>query len=161
MPSGTAVSASVALCSVSPSRATDPDSATTTPWTTAVQASPARENHSARIPSAEAASAGSTLSALWCECGRSRCPIRPVMAFTMPGKPRCSTSTTAQPVLLRPARSYRSAAAELDRLDDQEQDRDDEVAAQHDHAQPGGGGPDHGLEQGQWRHPPVQPLLGR
>ena len=36
IPSGTAVSASAALCSVSPSSATEPDSATTAAWITAV-----------------------------------------------------------------------------------------------------------------------------
>ena len=60
MPSGTAVSASAPLCSASPSSATEPDSATTAIWASAVAARPASEIHSVRRPSAEDSSTGST-----------------------------------------------------------------------------------------------------
>jgi hypothetical protein len=56
MPSGTAVSASAALCSVSPSSATDPDSAVTVACASAVAPSTASETHSTRRPSALATS---------------------------------------------------------------------------------------------------------
>ncbi len=62
MPSGTAVSASAALCTVSPSRATDPDRATITAWTTAVIPRTTSEIHSVRMPSRDASIAASTLS---------------------------------------------------------------------------------------------------
>jgi hypothetical protein len=77
MPSGTAVSASAALCSVSPSSATEPEISTTASWISAVTARTASEIHSARIPSALASMAASTLSAASCECGRSTCRSRP------------------------------------------------------------------------------------
>ena len=80
-PSGTAVSASAALCSVSPSSATDPDSAATAAWITAVAPRTAREIHSARIPSALASIAASTLSAASCEWGRTRCTSRASTPF--------------------------------------------------------------------------------
>ena len=76
MASGTAVSASAALCSVSPSSATEPETATTAAWSAAVAASTASEIHSVRMPAALASMAASTLSAASCECGRSRWPSR-------------------------------------------------------------------------------------
>ena len=78
MPSGTAVSASAALCSVSPSSATEPETATTAAWSSAVPPSTASEIHSARMPSALASIAASTLSAASWECGRSTCRSRPI-----------------------------------------------------------------------------------
>ena len=77
MPSGTAVRASAALCSVSPSSATDPDTATTIAWITVVAPSTASEIHNARMPSAEDSIAASTLSAASCECGRNKCATFP------------------------------------------------------------------------------------
>ena len=76
MPSGTAVSASAALCRVSPSSATDPDTATTAAWASAVTARTASEIHSARMPSALVSMAVSTRSAGSCECGLTRCRSR-------------------------------------------------------------------------------------
>ena len=67
MPSGTAVSASAALCRVSPSNATDPETATTAAWTRAVPPRTASEIQSARMPAALASMARSTLSAASCE----------------------------------------------------------------------------------------------
>ena len=58
--SGTAVSASAALCSVSPSSATDPENATTIACSTAVAASTVWVIHSARRPSAMASGARGT-----------------------------------------------------------------------------------------------------
>ncbi len=62
MPSGTAVRASAALWTVSPSRATDPDRATITAWTTVVTPRTTSEIHSVRMPSREVSIAASTLS---------------------------------------------------------------------------------------------------
>ena len=70
MPSGTAVSASAALCRVSPSSATDPEAATTTAWASAVTARTASEIHSARMPCSLASRAASARSAASCEWGR-------------------------------------------------------------------------------------------
>jgi hypothetical protein len=81
--SGTAVSASAALCSVSPSSATDPDAAATAACTAAVPARMASDTHSTRIPSALDSSAGSTWSAGSCECGCSACTTRD----TAPARP--------------------------------------------------------------------------
>jgi hypothetical protein len=64
------------LCSVSPSSATEPDTATTAAWISAVAPSIAADTHSARIPSRLASMAASTLSAASCECGRTRCRTR-------------------------------------------------------------------------------------
>ncbi|GDY72388.1 hypothetical protein SAV31267_018730 [Streptomyces avermitilis] len=69
MPSGTAVSASAALCTVSPSSATDPESTTTTAWAAAVTPSTASETQSARMPRAEDSRAESSLSAVSWEWG--------------------------------------------------------------------------------------------
>ena len=68
-PSGTAVSASATLCSVSPSSATEPDNTTISACATAVAPSTPSEIHSARMPSRDDSMAESTLSALSCECG--------------------------------------------------------------------------------------------
>jgi hypothetical protein len=54
---------------VSPSSATDPETATTANWATAVMPSATREIHSARMPAREDSIALSTLSAESCECG--------------------------------------------------------------------------------------------
>lgn len=62
MPSGTAVSASAALWTVSPSSATDPDSTTITTCTAVVSPRTTREAHSVRMPSREVSMAASTLS---------------------------------------------------------------------------------------------------
>ncbi len=80
MPSGTAVSASAALWIVSPSSATDPDSATTTSWITLVRPRMPSESHRVRRPSREVSIAASTLSMAAWLCGvtrwASRCRIR-------------------------------------------------------------------------------------
>ena len=76
MPSGTAVSASATLCSVSPSSATEPDHQATSACSAAVPPSTAREIHSARMPAPLASIAESTLSVESCECGATRCPSR-------------------------------------------------------------------------------------
>ncbi len=75
-PSGTAVSASAALCKVSPSSATEPDTAATAAWISAVTPRTAREIHSARMPCALVSMAASTLPAASWECGRSPCCSR-------------------------------------------------------------------------------------
>ncbi len=72
MPSGTAVSASAALWTVSPNSATDPDRATITAWTAVVAASTTSEIHSVRIPSRDVSIAASTLSPDSWLCGRRR-----------------------------------------------------------------------------------------
>ncbi|WP_341868909.1 cation transporter, partial [Streptomyces murinus] len=72
MPSGTAVSASAALCTVSPSSATEPETATTPACARAVAPSTASETHRARMPWAEDSSAASSLSAVSWECGVRR-----------------------------------------------------------------------------------------
>ncbi len=76
MPRGTAVSASAALCTVSPSSATDPDTTTTAACTSAVTPSTASDTHRARIPRADDSSAESSLSAVSWECGVRRWPRR-------------------------------------------------------------------------------------
>ncbi len=75
-PSGTAVSASAALCKVSPSSATEPDTAATAAWISAVTPRTAREIHSARMPCALVSMAASTLPTASWECGRSPCCSR-------------------------------------------------------------------------------------
>lgn len=62
--SGTAVSASATLCSVSPSSATEPDQATMTAWSAAVTMSTANEMPSTRMPLLLDSSALSVLPAL-------------------------------------------------------------------------------------------------
>ena len=65
--SGTAVSASATLCSVSPSSATDPDRTTTTPCSAAVR--PGRQaDHQCPATGRVDSSASSTWSAASCEC---------------------------------------------------------------------------------------------
>ena len=130
-PSGTAVSASAALCRVSPSSATDPDNATTAAWISAVTPStPGRSTAPACPPrwlpwprrpgrrphgnagAADAATGPPAPTQVDHDHGHARGPGliasaggERVATPSMTGKPRCSTSTTAAPAHLQPRRA--------------------------------------------------------